>query len=342
MATELLRKLFEEEINSEGIVSILDFDFERSLILREIEPTSYEVAFDDWLDERKKRLLKKANDIVSLYDNSTRFERLKNSYKANSVTPFIGAGMSISSNYSGWTSFLEKLRQDSDVEETTLSELLVNGKYEEAAQLLYEDLGAELFNEHVENEYSSSKEIKGAICFLPDFFEKTSIITTNFDNLLESLFVEGNKFDFIRTGKQLEEIIRQIADGNKILIKIHGDCKQVADRVLTLDEYESTYNDKSILDRFFNRIIYRGTLLFLGCSLTSDRTFQLMKEITTTEGAHTLPRHYAFLEEIKDSKLRTKRKKELAKANIFPIWYPEGDHDESIEALFLKLQEKLI
>lgn len=339
MATEFLRKIFEDEINSEGYVTILDFDFERSLILRELEPTSYDIAFDDWLDERKKRLLKKANYIISLYDNATRFERLKNSYKANSVTPFVGAGMSISSNYSGWTSFLKKIRQDSDIEENAFSELLQNGKYEEAAQILYDDLGAELFNEHVENEYASIKEIKGAICFLPKYFQKTSIITTNFDNLLECLFTDSYKFDFIRTGKQLDEIIRQIADGNKILIKIHGDCKQVAERVLTSNEYESAYIDKNALNRFFNRIIYRGALLFLGCSLSSDRTFQLMKEITTEEGAHTLPRHYAFLEEIKETRLRTKRKKELAKANIFPIWYPEGEHDESIEALFLKLQE---
>lgn len=339
MASEFLKKIFEEEINSEGNVKIIDLDFERSQILRELEPTSYEVAFDDWNDERRKRLSEKGSDIIKQYDNATRFEKLKKSYKANSVTPFVGAGMSMSSKYSGWTSFLIKIRQESDVEESTLSNLLTEGKYEEAAQILYDDLGAELFNEHVENEFSSSKEIKGAVCFLPDYFENSSVITTNFDNILECLYVDDKKFDFIRTGKQLNEIIRQLLDGNKILIKIHGDCKQVADRVLTLNEYESTYNEKSVLDSFFNRIIYRGALLFLGCSLSNDRTFQLIKEITHREGAHTLPRHYAFLEEIRDDRLRVKRKKELARANIFPIWYPEGEHDESIEALFIKLQE---
>ena len=52
----------------------------------------------------------------------------------------------------------------------------------------------------------------------------------------------------------------------------------------------------------------------------------------------TLPRHYAFLE-LKEGDDRITRKKELAAANIFPIWYSEGEHDESIESLFLKLLE---
>ena len=59
----------------------------------------------------------------------------------------------------------------------------------------------------------------------------------------------------------------------------------------------------------------------------------------TAEGAHTLPQHYAFLE-LKDGIDRVERKKALAKANIFPIWYPEGEHDESIEALLLALMEE--
>ena len=35
---------------------------------------------------------------------------------------------------------------------------------------------------------------------------------------------------------------------------------------------------------------------------------------------------------------RIKRKEELAKSNIFPIWY-NGDHNESIEALLELLND---
>jgi hypothetical protein len=43
--------------------------------------------------------------------------------------------------------------------------------------------------------------------------------------------------------------------------------------------------------------------------------------------------------ELKASDDRVTRKKHLAEANIFPIWYPEREHDESLEALFLKMLE---
>ncbi len=45
--------------------------------------------------------------------------------------------------------------------------------------------------------------------------------------------------------------------------------------------------------------------------------------------------NFAFLE-VPDSD-RTARRKELAKAGIHPIWYPVRAHDESIEALLMKL-----
>ncbi len=61
-----------------------------------------------------------------------------------------------------------------------------------------------------------------------------------------------------------------------------------------------------------------------------------MREIAEHKGHHTLPDHYAFLENKSDSNL-IERGKDLAQANIFPIWYPEGEHDESIEALFYKM-----
>ena len=63
-----------------------------------------------------------------------------------------------------------------------------------------------------------------------------------------------------------------------------------------------------------------------------------MVALVAKYGAETLPRHYTFLE-LKEDADRVARKKELAAANIFPIWYPEGEHDESIEALFVKLME---
>jgi hypothetical protein len=82
--------------------------------------------------------------------------------------------------------------------------------------------------------------------------------------------------------------------------------------------------------------MFGRSILFLGCGLCADRTIKTMKASVTKFGPENLPRHYAFLE-LKAADDRVARKKFLAGANIFPIWYEEGDHDEALEALFLKL-----
>jgi hypothetical protein len=51
--------------------------------------------------------------------------------------------------------------------------------------------------------------------------------------------------------------------------------------------------------------------------------------------------HFAFAE-LKDGDDRVARRRTLASANIFPIWYPQGEHDTSIEALLLKLPEGVV
>lgn len=123
-----------------------------------------------------------------------------------------------------------------------------------------------------------------------------------------------------------------------MLLKLHGECDQVADRILLKSEYEAAYADGADVSNFFTRVLFAKSMLFLGCSLCTDRTITNMVERVTEYKAETLPRHYAFLE-LKEADDRVERKKELAAANIFPIWYSEGTHDESIEALFVRLLE---
>jgi hypothetical protein len=176
---------------------------------------------------------------------------------------------------------------------------------------------------------------------LPALFPKSTILTTNFDGLLERIYDDqgNNGFDRVVSGAAMSEVLRQIASGSRLLIKIHGDCRQVADRVLLQSEYDKLYTDEKLVKQFFNGVIFRQSLLFLGCSLLNDRTVSQMKSIVREYGSARVPRHYALLE-LRNTDDRVARKKQLAEANIFPIWYPEGEHDESLEALFLRMLEE--
>ena len=116
---DFLKEKFNEELFAEiednGNVKIADSSFSPDKILIVIDPVGYKDAFSDWLDERKKRLSTKADDILELYDNQGRFNRLRDAYKRGAVIPFIGAGMSIPSGYPGWSNFLRQLCKETRV-----------------------------------------------------------------------------------------------------------------------------------------------------------------------------------------------------------------------------------
>lgn len=336
---EFWRPKYHEYLNTEGDVEIIGSTFQRSRILKELEPETYQLSFEDWVVERKSSLRDVAHQVLGTHDNEQRFEALKRARASQNVVPFLGAGLSMPSGYPGWTSFLWNLQGESHVEAAELESHLTAGDYEGAAQLIHDDLGPALFNKQLQECFDRRRVVSGAINLLPLVFPESNVVTTNFDKLLEAAFIGHSQgFDQIVFGSNLEEALRIINAGGRYLLKLHGSCETVANRVLLRDEYVHAYGNAGIVGRFFSRFLFGKSLLFIGCSLMTDRTLQTMEQVVAAEGAHTLPQHYAFLE-LKDGVDRVERKKALAKANIFPIWYPEGEHDESIEALLLALME---
>lgn len=340
MDMDFLKPLFDEELNSEGeIIEIAGSVFERSKILNGLEPQTYQLAFDDWLTDWQDRLLDKAAEILELYDNKGRFEQLTRTLRAGNLVPFIGAGLSIPSGYPSWTKFLYQCCNESSISEEDLKALLDDGCYEEAAQSLYDDLTAPVFNELLETTFGKDNSIQGAVSYLPFLFNDKHIITTNFDCVIEKVYSnQGVPFDggAIKSGKSLTEVVRCLMTTPRLLIKLHGKCELVTERVLLKQEYDAAYHDAGNVSMFFERAIFHNSLLFLGASLNVDRTILAMERIAGEKGHDMLPRHYAFLE-LKDTDDRAERKRTLGRANIFPIWYPEGEHDESLEALLFKL-----
>jgi len=326
------------EIEQNGNVNVADYSFTPDQILIEIEPVGYDEAFIDWLDKRKERLLIKADEILELYDTRRRFNRLKESYKRESVIPFIGAGMSVPSGYPGWTKFLWQLRNETRVSEEDLNNLLSQGKYEEAAQVLADDMPAGSFDEAIEITFGCDEDLAGTIQLLPHIFN-TSVITTNFDDVIKRCYEAANlSFSETLLGAEARELPRYLGQGSKVLVKLHGKANSRHSRVLTDSEYQQHYGEQNSLLDVIEAISTR-TLLFVGCSLVVDRTIQMLTQLVEEKGHDVATRHYALLS-IGEDEDRLARRDDLAKANIFPIWYPaDEDHDECIEALFQKLIE---
>jgi hypothetical protein len=299
--------------------------------------TVFDELYHSWFEEYLERQIDIADEILKQFDLSDRFKKLSEFYCDSSVIPFVGAGLSIPSGYPGWTTFLKKQRKQTKIPLQDFEQLLTEGKYEKAAQIIMDEFGAGAFSEAMDSAFGCSHELYGPVELLPVVF-KTSVITTNFDNVIYRSFENANaKFSEILIGNDSAEIRRKLLSNDPILLMLHGKATSGKGRILTESEYDNSYIYGNTLSKTIQVLCNSASLLFLGCSLTVDRTITEIKKFVEKEGHENLPKHYAFLEVPESDELRIARQNQLAEYHIYPIWYPANSHDESIEALLVKL-----
>lgn len=303
------------------------------------DPAGYKSEFlgwfhDVWLTEHrqvKERLLR-------LHDNRARFADLCRAVSSGTLIPFVGSGMSKPSQFPLWREFLHNLRSRTTMSEAELDELLSLGEYEEAADRLRLACGENAFNERIEHglRVSEAHKIIGAVRLLPELFDKL-IVTTNLDDVLEYVYEAAGKTPTnMLLSREIERYRRLRADGESCLIKLHGHYRWADGRVLGVREYEDAYAPGSSQREALSLIYRNHPLLWLGCSLTIDRTVRLVRELAGVDAG--VPRHFAFMRMPEDDAQLIARERELTDLFIHPIWY-EGEDDECITALLVGLLE---
>lgn len=325
----------------DGHVHIYEGHWAPEDILRAMGSDAYEKEFRSWLADYRVQLLDRGREILQQFDQEGRFNALKLAYQRDGVVPFVGAGMSIPSNYPGWTEFLRKLRKKTQIEETVLDDMLARGEYEQAAQTLAMELGLPRFNEQVENTFGSDKPLVGPVQLIPYIF-KRAVVTTNFDDVLKRCYDNANcAFAETLQGTQAQEFPRVLATGKPVLVKLHGSASSGANRVLTAQEYDQAYSDPQTLQRVLKAICTK-TLLFMGCSLTVDRLLAQIREHVRSEGHDNVARHYALISAPSEVVDLQQREAMLAEFNIYPIWFNKDEASWDIEALLHLLAEGVV
>jgi hypothetical protein len=277
--------------------------------------------------------------------NLARFEELKRSCQRGFVMPFVGAGMSKSAGCPEWREYLLSLCGDAGLDRgALLVRLEENSDYEGVMNDLVTALGVNRFNLDFERDFKTPDDIAGGVTLLPRLFD-CSAITTNFDRVLEKVYEnDGKAFVEKVTGRgQSGAFFRAIPAGDRYLLKLHGNLDNAAERVLNRAEYDVAYgNDGNIhfdspLPKLLKRLFTSYSFLFLGCSLSADRTIQTFMRVAQLEGQDNLPHHYALLACPTDGTRKDIIDQRLSDAHITPLWYPEGEHEyvEQILALLL-------
>ncbi len=301
-------------------------------------------------EEEARRFEKREADRILNSDrfrrNIARFEDLKRSCRRGMVVPFIGAGMSAGAGCPSWKGYLLDRCKEANLDLKAMQRRLdADGDFEGVMNDVVTTLGVRRFNRDFERDFKAPREIVGAVRLLPGVFGG-SIMTTNFDRVLETVYSEaGLPFEEKISGRgSANSFFRAIPGGSRYLLKLHGNLDTPSERVLNRIEYEAAYGADGQVDldrplpRLLNRLFASYTFLFLGCSLYHDRTVRTFIRVAEVHGSDNLPHHYAILEHPSETDKLVTLEERLADANITPIWFPEGEF-QYLEEILQLLEE---
>jgi len=275
----------------------------------------------------RTRFLQKAletlGDIGTNSSNLALLEECK-----QQLVPFIGAGLSVDFGYPMWGQFLQETANDFGLGAQVV-DLLARNKYEEVAEVLTAN-GPRRFNDALRLRFNDrglpQRLGKCTVHHVPRI-ARGPVLTTNFDRVVERAFEEeaSRKID-VFYGSHIERASYAVQTSKRVLLKLHGDHADSASRVLTLSEYAREYGstdpDRVDFERPLPSVLAQALgarpLLFLGCSLNSDRTTLVMARI-----AKRLPGlvHFALLA---SSENTPDRIKQLDSWGIRPLFFPVG------------------
>lgn len=269
--------------------------------------------------------------------NKDYFEALKCQVASSMVIPFIGSGMSVPI-YPLWEKTLFELAEVADSStKTTVYNMLKkdyisehNLAYEETAQLLVNKLGQNTVMDRLKMIFDPKKiedfDIKKmAIFIIPFLFNNGLILTTNYDHLIEKVYLNARNTLRAYNVFNSEIITRCLREAgvNPSLIQLHGDVEEMeSTAIINSDSYDKAYNTNGELVKRLKECFKTRCILFLGYSLHRDRTMNVLEQ-TLKYGA----RHFTIYPCCDDETSKMEKNKELSDKGIRAILYPDGEHD---------------
>ena len=279
--------------------------------------------------------------------NQSVFQQILDAQRKGTLSPFVGAGLSVPFGYKQWGGVLKELAEnilDEDARSLVLDQLR-RGEYEQAADGVLEnypfmlDQLPQIVSPDILQGCADEKKRSTAAWVLPYLFRRELVMTTNFDRCLEECYLAHMNAAIPTVTPLNRDRLNQLQLNQELcLLKLHGDIGREAvsidDLVFTGEQYETHYADGSPLVRVLTQRFSSRRMLFLGCSLSSDRTMRVLEKVVS---ANRGIRHFAILG-CKQSEINA-RMKALAKLGILPIFYDESNHD-AVRVILERLLEE--
>ena len=248
------------------------------------------------------------------------------------MVPFVGAGLSAFCGYPSWPNVLTRMHSNirDQSKKDAVHKQIQDGQLIEAAQGILD--GYHYFLRRLPEEFSPKRLEEcpdntmraSAVWALPYLFPDAPAVTTNFDQVLETVYEQNHhRFTDILGPQQLCQRAQARQQRHHALLKLHGSIGKTIDHsaiVFTKDQYDTAYQPDSRLVMELTELFQNDILLFLGCSLQMDRTLEVLEKL---QPAGSYLTHFAILgcapEKFDD------RSEQLEKLGIIPIFYDDTD-----------------
>jgi hypothetical protein len=237
------------------------------------------------------------------------------------------------SEYAGFPTREDHLRtqgRTAGIDVTHINGSLAQGQYETVIAEIEASRGRDVFTQEIRDVFGRIGEITDTTLLITELFTDT-VITTNYDRLIEQAFDTGakNALQVINGLNALEE-----PDADRVsIIKLHGDIKTPGNCILSKNQYDEAYGNDEIdvirqIPKMLEYYYKNSSLLFLGCSLNNDRTVQVFhtikQEMEQKHGDIVIPQHFAVEQAPETEQELVSRNEYLLRLGITGIWFEKG------------------
>ena len=295
---------------------------------------AYDQAFKEFRNARRHEALNQ-DYFTEQFGNDHWFQRnldhflqLVGRIEAGDVVPFIGAGISVAGGFPTWEDHLREQGRTANLPEAHIQELLDNGEYEIVLEEIETVRGKGVFVQEMKDAFSrNGSSIPDAVWRISELFSDT-LITTNYDHLLEQAFDDGKSKIQVLNGKNA---LKPDASSTTIIM-LHGDIRKPQHCILSQQQYNEAYGQQLDLNLAIPRLLsyyYRNSsLLFLGCSLNTDRTIDVFNAVRQSLGEEQeLPQHFSIEQAPEEAEELAERNAFLVKLGITPIWFQKDGYE---------------
>jgi NAD-dependent SIR2 family protein deacetylase len=296
---------------------------------------AYDQAFEEYRTARRNETLNKEYLCEQFTDdhwfqrNLDHFDQLVRCLETGAVVPFIGAGLSVAGGFPSWKDHLRQQGRTAGIDKIHIEDLLGNGQYETVIEEIENIRGRDVLTQKIRDVFSRAGNITNTTLLLTELFSDT-VITTNYDRLIEQAFDTGqeNAFQVINGLNALEK-----PESDRVtIIKLHGDIKNPTRCILSKNQYDAAYGGDQLdmtlpIPKLLSYYYKNSSLLFLGCSLNNDRTIQVFRAAKVAIGDAATQQHFSIEQAPEDGQEIVARNAHLANLGITAIWFEKGSFD---------------